>query len=125
MISPAISESVETNSEDETDVQEEETEDVIQYLLSSSTKELATQLVLLQGENKKQDIIIKRYREQTKLLLDQKTALAKSLSVLKMIEIAEQQEQLPQVTTRAMSVLPSKIDEDWENLCSESPSCRN
>ena len=84
MTSPAISESVETNSEDVTDVtdvQEEETEeDVIQHLLSSSTKEeLATQLVLLQGEYKKQDIIIKRYREQTKLLLDQKTALAKSL----------------------------------------------
>ncbi|KAK4314421.1 hypothetical protein Pmani_014308 [Petrolisthes manimaculis] len=34
-------------------------------------------------------------------------------------------EQLPQATTRATSALPSKIDEDWENLCSESVSCRS
>ena len=67
----AISESVEANSKDKTDVQEEETkEDVIQHLFSSSTKEeLATQLVLLQGEYKKQDINI----------LDLKTVLVKFL----------------------------------------------
>ncbi|KAK3864427.1 hypothetical protein Pcinc_029892, partial [Petrolisthes cinctipes] len=84
-----------------------------------------TRLVLLQGEYKKQELIIKRYREQTKLLLDHKTALAKTLSVLETIEIAEQQEQLPQATTRATSALPSKIDEDWENLCSVSASCQS
>ena len=117
----------EANSEEQTDGRKEETEEhVIQHLISSSTKEeLATQLVLPQEQYKKQDLIIKMYREQTKLLLDQKTALAKSLSVLETIEITEQQNPLPQVTTRATSALPSKIDEDWENLCSESDTCRN
>ncbi|KAK3889330.1 hypothetical protein Pcinc_006647 [Petrolisthes cinctipes] len=124
---PTIPESEEANGEELTHEQEEETEEeVIQHHISSSTKEeLATRLVLLQGEYKKQGLIIKRYREQTKLLLDHKTALAKTLSVLETIEIAEQQEQLPQATTRATSALPSKIDEDWENLCSVSASCQS
>ncbi|KAK4327499.1 hypothetical protein Pmani_002054 [Petrolisthes manimaculis] len=48
--------------------------------------------------------------------------MAKTLSVLETIDIAEQ---LPQITTRATSALPNKIDEDWETLCSESVSCRS
>ncbi|KAK3866585.1 hypothetical protein Pcinc_027897 [Petrolisthes cinctipes] len=58
---PTIPESEEANGEELTHEQEEETEDeVIQHLISSSTKEeLATRLVLLQGEYKKQELIIK------------------------------------------------------------------
>lgn len=126
--SPNTTEPEETNQPDEQeqDVQAEEEENVVQHLVTTSTKEeLARQLIQLQQETQRQKLIITRYREQRKLVLSQKTALEKTLSLLEQVENSELEQSPPQIASIATSALPSKIDKDWEGVCSESLSWRN
>lgn len=129
--STTISEPEEANHENvdeqgEQDVQVEEPENIVQHLIASSSKEeLARRLVQLQQETQRQKLIITRYKEEKKLVLNQKVVIAKTLSLLEQIETSELEQNHPQIANIATSALPSKIDTDWGEVCSESLSWRS
>lgn len=110
---------------DEGAEKEEIDKNVIQHLTASSrAEELARRLVQLQQEFQKQKRAIKRQSNKIKLLLNQKVEIAKHLNLLELVEKEEHKEGHPQVTNKALSAFPSKIDKDWKEVYSDSASWR-
>lgn len=94
----------------EQDVQVEEPENIVQHLIASSSKEeLARHLVQLQQETQRQKLIITRYREEKKLLLNQKVAIAKTLCLFEQIETSELEQNHPQIANSEVELSFGRI----------------
>ena len=91
---------------------------VREELLTNPPEALVDIILSLRGELYTYKGIVEGYRKHKNWLLKQRSAIVETLSAIDGHALVEQQASLPTPTTQATSALPSKIDADWQGLCS-------
>lgn len=105
---------------------EAETEDnaVREELLSTSPVVLVDMVISLRNEVHGLKTTVAKYRNTSEKIRKQREALVETLNSVDALTQVEQETAVPPPTTQATSALPSKIDHDWQEVCSSHPTWR-
>lgn len=103
-----------------------ETEDsaVREDLLSNPPEGLVDIILRLRNEVHGLKCIVETYRARSERTRKQREALVETISSMDSLAQVEQDTPIPPPTTQATSALPSKIDQDWQEVCSSHPRWR-
>ena len=110
-----------TPSPDQSHPLREEDIAVREELLSSPPVALVDIILRQRGQIHSYKNLVEAYRRESERFLYHRSNLVEIISTLDTLALVAQQDSLPTPTTQATSALPSKIDSDWQEVCSTHP----